>query len=275
MSSVLTNRSLERGCPLEALVDVAGDKLRAGERVQVVFDLDDTLFLVKPRKQTILRELAAGAHAGTEVGAALARLADSHIPYDLGHALDSVGVAGVYHNDISSAFFQRFFDGAYIRHDALNDGASDYVAQLHRMGVHIVYLSGRPDTMLQHTVDMLEEYRLPLASVSTEVILKRPHEMRLSDVAFKAEKAALLARGRACLGVFDNEPANLNAMVPAFRSAAFFLLDTDHSPAPPPLVMDAHVVTDFRSARARLNAALQSSKPLNLSGVTLTVSTEG
>ncbi|MEB3285049.1 MAG: HAD family hydrolase [Candidatus Sericytochromatia bacterium] len=275
MSSLVVNRHLDQGCPLEGLVLAADEKLRSGERVQVVFDLDDTLFLVKPRKQAILRELAAEFFAGTNVAQALSRLAASHIPYDLREALGTVGIAERHHENIQELFFQRFFDGGYIKHDALNEGATDYVNQLHQLGAHIVYLSGRPDTMLQATIDMLEQHRLPLHPSRTEVVLKRPHEMSVSDVAFKAEKAELLARGRICLGVFDNEPANLNAMSNAFSSASFFLLDTDHSPAPPPLAVDAHVVRDFRFTRARLNAALQRSKPLDMAGVTLTVSLDG
>ncbi|MEB3196047.1 MAG: HAD family hydrolase [Candidatus Sericytochromatia bacterium] len=247
---------LERLCPL-ALLERDSERLIArGERVQVIFDLDDTLFLVRSRKRKIFQEMAVEQAALPEVAASLSRLASASIPFDVGQALDSVGIARMHHGRLISEFFNRFFDGAYLVHDTLNLGAADFVARLGDLGVGIVYLSGRPANMLPQTAQILADAGFPVHAARTKFLLKGQAEAHLGDVEFKARKAEELVEAGRCVGVFDNEPANLNAVHQVFPGAHYYLLETDCAPAPPPLAMTAHRLVDFTRGRARLSAAV-------------------
>ena len=264
-------RSKADARPLDTIEIEATRRLANGENVQVVFDLDDTLFLVRPRKRAIFRELADAFAHEPAVAAALVELAAGEIPYDVREALGNVGIHADDHvSAIKDGFFARFFDGGYTVHDALNEGATEYVRRLHALGARVVYLSGRPEEMLGQTLDTLAAHGFPVGE-NTACVLKAPHEAHLGDVEFKGVKAEELAGYGATVAVFDNEPANLNAMAPAMPEAAWFLLDTDHSPNPPALAMDAHVVTDFAESRARLAAAFAATPSFRTSGWTLEV----
>ena len=261
--------------PLEAIEQAVTAHAARGERVQIVFDLDDTLFLVRPRKRAIFRELAGSfAHEPT-VAEALAELAEGDIPYDVVEALANVGIQAESHvGAIKGAFFARFFDGGYTVHDALNDGAAAYVNRLHAAGARVVYLSGRPEEMLPQTLQILADHGFPVDEATTATVLKGGRHAGLGDVEFKAVAAEELAAWGKTLAVYDNEPANLNAMRPAMPEATYFLLDTDHSPNPPAMAMDHHVVIDFAEKRARLAASFAATPSFRPGGWSLNVAAE-
>lgn len=245
-----------------ALADLAIEAIaraESGERVQVVFDLDDTLFLVHPRKRAIFRELATDV--GDQLAAdALERLAASEIPYDVKAALGTVGITEpTMVERLTRGFFDRFFDGAYTRHDAPNDGAAAFLAHLHAHGVRVVYLTGRPEEMTSRTRQTLERHGFPLDE-NTALMLKGRHESHLGDAEFKGVKAREIAAWGPVLAVLDNEPANLNAMWEAAPTARYFLLDTDHSPNPPLPTMVVEVLRDFAQARTHLETSLAASR---------------
>jgi phosphoglycolate phosphatase-like HAD superfamily hydrolase len=260
--------------PLEAIEQEIHRHAARGERVQIVFDLDDTLFLVRPRKRAIFRELSVAFAHDVAVGRSLAALAEGDICYDVREALNGVGIHADEHvGAIKDAFFARFFDGGYTVHDALNEGAAEYVTRLHAAGARIVYLSGRPEEMLPRTLQTLADQGFPVDEATTATVLKGAQDP-VNDVAFKAAKAVELAAWGKTVAVFDNEPANLNAMRPAMPEAAYVLLDTDHSPNPPALEMDAHVLTDFARERARLSASLAATPSFRHGGWSLEVAAE-
>jgi hypothetical protein len=258
--------------PLCDLSQAVQALLAEGQVPQIVFDLDDTLFLVKPRKRAIFHELAASQN-DLAVAESLRRLAGAEIPYDVREALESVGIGGeTLLNELQSAFFERFFDGRYTRHDEPNMDAAAYVRLLKGHGVRLVYLSGRPEDMRQETLEMLSRHGFPLTSCDTEVVLKQASESHLLDPEFKALKALEIAEHGPILAFFDNEPANLNAMQPASPGARCFLLDTDHSPNPPVLAMSAFVIRDFKR---RLAASLAASPHFTNGDWSLQVELEG
>lgn len=241
---------------LEAVVTAVEASVSRGEVPHVVFDLDDTLFLVRPRKQAIFRELARGT-GELALATALINLADTAIPYDVVDALATVGIEAPHQvAPIKSAFFDRFFNGDYTAHDEPNVGAATYVERLRQAGAKVVYLTGRPEEMQPRTLDTLAANGFPTCPITTDLILKSTAESVLGDAEFKGVKAQEIAARGPVLAAFDNEPANLNAMHAAMPEAHYFLLDTDHSPAPPPMAMAHHVMVDFATVAARLSASM-------------------
>jgi phosphoglycolate phosphatase-like HAD superfamily hydrolase len=261
-----------QACPLTDLAQATISAAQQGRTVQVVFDLDDTLFLVRPRKRAIFRELADAFHPEHPTREALWRLSVSEIPYDVKEALATVGIDHPETvTNLVSGFFARFFDGEYTRHDAPNTGAAAYLNHLHAHGVKIVYLSGRPEEMMSQTIETLVAAGFPLDLDAPDVVLKAKHEMHIADAEFKGIKGREIAERGPVLASFDNEPANLNAMREAMPEATFFLLDTDHSPNPPELEMPVVVMKDFQRMVNRLEASLAATPTFGTQGWTMNV----
>lgn len=262
----LQARTAGTTCPLTDLAEVAAAAVQQGVAPQVVFDLDDTLFLVRPRKRAIFRELAETYGRQHGLAEALHTLAAGEIPYDVAEALGSVGITHDHHVDaLKKGFFDRFFDGSYTAHDAVNEGAVEYVNHLAAQGVTVVYLTGRPEEMAPQTRETLAAGGFPVDG-NTRLILKETVNAKMADADFKGLKAAEIAAVGPVLATFDNEPANLNAMKAAMADARFFLLDTDHSPNPPALQMDVHVMGTFEVERRNLAAALAASPSFKQGG---------
>jgi hypothetical protein len=259
--------AMQPGGPLAELARAAFDAVERGERAQVIFDLDDTLFLVRPRKRAIFRELAEAHAHDQELHTRLHALAGAPIPYDVMEALATVGITQApVAKTLKDQFFARFFDGAYTRHDEPNEGAAAYVRHLHARGVQVVYLTGRPEEMMPRTRRTLADHGFPIDHERAALVLKATHESHLGDAEFKGVKAAEIGAWGPVLGVFDNEPANLNAMKAAMADARFFLLDTDHSPNPPALQMDVHVMGTFELERRTLATTLANSPSFKQGG---------
>lgn len=276
MSQSLTALSLHgsQGGPLAEMAEAAIAAVKRGENAQVVFDLDDTLFLVRPRKRAIFRELAEAHRHDEALASALHRLAGSEIPYDVNEAL---GTVGIHHPHtvtvLKDGFFERFFNGEYARHDAPNEGAAHYVGWLHQEGVRIVYLSGRPEEMMSQTREILATHGFPVGG-NTEILLKPTAQAKMGDAEFKGAVALEIAEAGPIFGMFDNEPANLNAMLPAAPEAWYFLLETDCSPNPPQLAMSVHVMDVFEMVK-HLNASLAATPNFGKGGWSLDVQVEG
>jgi phosphoglycolate phosphatase-like HAD superfamily hydrolase len=255
-----------KSCPLSDLADLAAAAVEQGANPQVVFDLDDTLFLVRPRKRAIFRELAETYGREHDLCEALHQLAEGEIPYDVAEALGTVGITHDHHvAALKKGFFDRFFDGTYTAHDAVNEGAVAYVNHLANQGVTVVYLTGRPEEMLPQTRETLAAGGFPVDE-RTRLILKETVNAKMADADFKGLKAAEIAAVGPVLATFDNEPANLNAMKAAMADARFFLLDTDHSPNPPALQMDVHVMGTFELERRTLATTLANSPSFKQGG---------
>lgn len=269
LSTTERNATTSAAEPLLAIASGLIAQAAAGQKVQVVFDLDDTLVLVAPRKAAIFAELATLDGLSQLQSAALRRLASLAIPYDVKQALGLVGIeCPDLVGRLVGEFFARFFDGRFLAHDVATPGAVSYVRHLHRSGVQVVYLTGRPATMTQHSAEALVALGFPLDGESARLMLKP--DAAMGDAEFKAMAAQAIAAVAPVGAAFDNEPANLNAMSFAWADAHHVHLLTDGMPNPPALAMEAHAVPHFESPRLAL-AYAASASPKGLSGFKLSV----
>ena len=78
-------------------------------------------------------------------------------------------------------------------------------------GAKIVYLTGRDiPRMHDGTVISLARNRFPMNASEAELIMKP--DPKIDDLEFKKAQMARIAKMGEVIGVFENEPANLNAM---------------------------------------------------------------
>lgn len=193
-----------------------------------VFDLDSTLLDNRPRQARILQEYGRAAGLDALLGAAPWHF----VGWDLDDALRNAGLSDAlvraHRGPVRRFWEERFFTNAFCRHDLPVSGASAFVRAVRAAGARIAYVTGRPASMEEGTLEVLRRFEFPLPDGKTTWLLMKPGEA-LRDDAWKAiARDAVDAIGPVVLA-FDNEPAHVNAYARAWRRALAIHLDTDHS----------------------------------------------
>jgi hypothetical protein len=198
-----------------------------GKPVKVVFDLDGTIFDVKPRSLRILKEFALSKKArdiSTDIASWALGLEAFQLLYTLGESAAANKVPGS--PDQVNAFLkeafhfwkERFFTQHYLTFDHPTAGAVDYVNRVVDSGGIAVYLTGRDwPGMGRGTLTMLEHFGFPTSPRATESILKP--NAGLDDAEFKDEALRELRIEGNAVALFDNEPANFHVFEKNFPEA--------------------------------------------------------
>jgi hypothetical protein len=209
----------------------------------VVFDLDSTLLDNRPRQAQILRDFGSlrGQPGFGAVGA------EHFEDWDLRRALVNAGVAPAtveaLYPDLRAFWKRWFFSDAYCDRDVPVRGAPAYVNEVRRVGGKLVYLSGRPQSMLAGTVRSLSAQGFPISGVDVTLMLKP--DALLHDDEWKVRACAPVAELGPVTAAFDNEPVHINGYRAAWPDAVCVHLDTDQSGRAIELLPDIHTIPDF------------------------------
>lgn len=220
--------------PLVNLVVRTEDTNRQHQTPVVVFDIDDTLLDTRFRTARIFGELALHPTFRTQYpqdSDRLLRIRPTQVQYSTETTLIRAGITHpAVIAEIVNYWKMRFFSDFYAAEDIQLPDAARYVRQLHRSGAIIVYLTGRPqETMRLGTQTALQRWRFPLDQRTA--LLMKP-DAAMEDLVFKRGAMNEIARMGTVIGVFENEPANLNLLSSRFPEADLFFVDTIHSPKP-------------------------------------------
>ncbi len=198
-----------------------------GKPIKVVFDLDSTIFDVKPRTLRIWKEFAQTKEA-RKISPALADwslgLQAHSLLYTLEESARANGVpvpeaeAKEFLREAFRYWRQRFFSHHYITMDHPTLGAVEYVSRVVDAGAVAVYLTGRDwPGMGKGTQMMLEYCGFPVDPRSSELFMK-PNS-GLDDAEFKDEALRDLRKNGDVVALFDNEPANFHVFEKNFPEA--------------------------------------------------------
>ena len=225
----------------DELLSRAVDQVGVGS--VAIFDLDGCLFDTRFRQVAIFKEFAA-AHGAL----GLFHIEASHFQdWDLRNTLKRLGVSSARAEEIypklRDFWWPRFFSDTYVRMDHAMPGAVELVRACHNKGAHVVYLTGRDNTMRKGTEDSLVAFGFPYQTSKTRLMTKP--EFSMDDTQYK--EAALEEIG--LLGVpklfVDNEPSNCNRFVHCCPDALVLFFETDHSPRPDEPRSDLHWLRSF------------------------------
>lgn len=218
---------------LRTLLQRSDELAREGRRPVVMFDLDDTLINTRERNLRILQDFAATIQdTNPDEAAKIRTLQADQIQYLLADTLKIVGVTDAALLQKASDFWlSKFFTNEYCARDVQNPGAALYLHLLARAGAKIVYLTGRDEPRMgDGTREALRRNRFPMRPDQAVLMLKP--DKSIDDLQFKISQYPTVAAMGEVIGVFENEPANINSMADAFPSAQAIFLDTIHSPKP-------------------------------------------
>jgi hypothetical protein len=255
----------------------------AGPSAVAVFDLDSTLLDNRPRQAAILRDY------GEEAGLPALRAArpEHFASWDLARALERAGLgrteARRHAGPFRDFWEERFFTSRYCRLDVPIPGAPEFARAVHAAGARIAYVTGRPATMRNGTLEVLRAFGFPVPSPAARplpspaarplpspaargegdprtrgegaavTLLMKPGEA-LRDDAWKAVARDIVEGHGTPVLVLDNEPAHLNAYARAWPAALAIHLDTDHSDRPVEVEPSIPSVLDLRLSPEVLSA---------------------
>lgn len=222
------------------LLDWIEQVAASGTQPVVVFDLDSTLYHTDQRHLTIFSEFIEHHHPNDPVlRAAFHELGKNGYIWSPMHELRrlQIGDDALVHA-LSQYWRERFFSNEYLRHDLPVDGAPEYVRACHDRGAFCYYLTGRTRSLMEEgTRASLYRHGFPMDS---RTYLHMKQKKTDDDLQFKLDAATPLRALGQVLGIFENEPANLNGLSEAFPEALAVFLDTICMPLAPPLA--PHVV---------------------------------
>ncbi len=208
----------------------------------LVFDLDETLVNSIPRRYLAYREvlpaLVAALPSETEqasVARAVERLSLFGMErlsnrYDAVELFRSLGVLNAgFIREADRTMFRAYLHERYMDFDQEVPCATTFVRRMLRRGAHLFYVSSRSQSkQAEGTARSLRRLRMAEAGDAVEVILKQDgiESIDFKRQAFARVHAAKRLGGRPArvVGVFENEPENINAMLREFPEArAYFV----------------------------------------------------
>ncbi len=200
---------------------------QGGKPVTVVFDLDSTIFDVKPRTLRILKEFALGSKAralSEDIAEWCLSLQSHDLLYTLEESARANQVPGseeVVRSFMKEAFQfwrTRFFSHAYLTMDQPAPGAVDFANRVVDLGATAIYLTGRDwPGMGRGTQSMLEFHGFPVDARASKLLMKP--NAGLDDADFKDEALRELRVDGNAVALFDNEPANFHVFEKNFPEA--------------------------------------------------------
>jgi hypothetical protein len=237
------------GAPARSLSEVLerAARVRAeGRPALAIFDIDGTI--LDPAART--REIVVGALDGPspvvdpprpDLAQAMRALPLSEQPYAPESTFARIGVRDTaFVRALMTRWSQDFFSNRFLSRDEIVPGAVAYLDSLHAHGVTIVYFTGRDaPRMLAGTAQSLLERGFPIGVAGTMLILKP--DRSIADFDYKQAALDEIARYGTVVGVFENEPRNINLLHGRFPDAPAFYVDTKHSPNAP--AVDAGITT--------------------------------
>ncbi|MBI4870734.1 MAG: HAD family hydrolase [Candidatus Riflebacteria bacterium] len=220
-----------------------------GRRPVNVFDLDGTLFETGSRhKAAMLKFARQNQRRYPDLRAKLERWVPEQLPYEISDTFDELGIRNAADREAAMRLWKECFhsnEGLHL--DRPLPGAREYVNKLHKAGSTIVYLTGRKIAQQQKgSLEVLAEKGFPVPPERCALIMNP--RTGLHDTMFKGSAAVreqIAALGEV-VAVFDNEPGNVNVLAKSFPSALMVFLDTNHSPAAPPLDTGIPGIRNFR-----------------------------
>jgi beta-phosphoglucomutase-like phosphatase (HAD superfamily) len=209
------------------LSHILGIAQAAGPGHAAVFDLDGCLFDTRPRQVQIFRELASQAGFDALYRVEVVHFHDWSLRATLIRAGVDAGWVDAHLPRIRAYWESRFFQSDHVLYDHAMPGAAALVRAVHAAGVHVVYLTGRDDSMRPGTEIALRRFGFPYDDPRATLLTKP--DAAQDDTSFKDAALEVVATLGHVVLYLDNEPANVNMFRRRHPDARVVFVETDHS----------------------------------------------
>jgi len=209
------------------------ETVKNGETPVLVFDLDETLIDSTPRKYMAFREAVEsicgdmnrpsgfGCEAATAIHQAQFYALENH--YAVLDLFDSSTISSEWRATLDRTMTGIYLSGKGLELDREIPGAAKFVQKMRALGAKVYFVSSRSkNTQRQGTLESLWALGLGSPNIDQELVLKVDG---VRSIDFKKATFAMIHKKPGhVVGVFENEPENMNAMVKEFSGAlAYFI----------------------------------------------------
>lgn len=232
----------QEASPLKGLMLTLEERAKAGVASTLIFDLDETVVDSTPRRLLAL-QLAREQHCSTEKIQGDASLQDAcnrvkkvrlrhfeglYNSYSFFELWKSLGLENsdlqIWRDGVERKTVEEYLSGRFEEFDQAVFGAVQFLQSVQEVGATVYFVSSRyEDVQGESTRRSLERLRMIGSNFfPTQLKLRLRGEPSL---AFKQRAFREIAEssGESVIGVFENEPENLIAMMETFpRARAFF-----------------------------------------------------
>ena len=186
----------------------------------IVMDLDETVIDSIPRRFYSMRRALGDVALTPKELDAIASIEISDLyrlenRYDLTPIFQRLGIP----KDTQTRFEDRataiYLSGFGLEYDVPMAGADRYVRELRRAGARIIFVSSRYDRLQRKGTEANLIALGMIAPSQVNDIILRPEGM--SSIDFKRWAFSRISGN--VVGIFENEPENMNAMIEAFPNA--------------------------------------------------------
>jgi phosphoglycolate phosphatase-like HAD superfamily hydrolase len=213
------------------------ETIDTSERPQIILDIDDTLIDCRYRKHQVFRDFLQQPHILAEFPLESERLIllnREDVCYRIEDNLNKVSIQS---KEFAKAIFQfwkaHYFTYPYLIHDQAFPGAVNFVQRLEKLGVRVIYLTGRDrKNMEQGTLTALQNLGFPVDGSHIHFYFKP--DIGMEDHLFKISVLDHIKQLGPVLAALENELPNLNAMADKFSDALMYWRPTLYAPNPPP-----------------------------------------
>ncbi len=226
---------------LTEVLNATVESKKNGVTPKIYFDLDSTLFDVKPRVKRIISEFGhlestlAKFPVAAKILRKIEQVAESY------HIRDHLKHFGLeeesheLHKDLLHYWNHKFFHSEYLLEDVPYKGAVEYVNRLFGAGAEIVYLTGRDtERMKQGSFESLKKWKFPIDSQNAKLVLKPNKE--LDDAEFKRDHFLTVHLAGQPIWFFENEPHNIHLILRDCPYVKIIYFESVHSgKSDPPL----------------------------------------
>jgi len=235
---------------------------KLGPKPVVLLDLDSTLYEVAPRSFGIIREwiLSNRPTFAPHMWEVLERLQLEHVGYSLNDTLHALGLDVQSPEvlklaaDLKAYWWPRFFSNEYLPMDLPYPGAVEFAVQLHGLGAHLVYLTGRERAKMgTGTILNLKRDGFPFDERTT---LWMKEDSALDDRDYKLQAAKNVRSLGELVASFENEPRNLVALAAFYPNAFHVFVETVSSDHPAPRGEGIYRLKRFSSLNSISNKTL-------------------
>lgn len=217
---------------LMSILDEARAANTKGDRLDVVFDIDSTLFCVSPRTEAILNRLSNDTELldkFPEFTKKLAHLKATSKDWGIRTILERARFTATieFFEALRKKWSSQFFSSDYLHIDEPYPGAIEYLNELHQAGARIRYLTGRDaPNMGKGTRAAFEMWKIPLEL--PEFLLMKPDTQR-HDAEFKRDTLKRIYGEERGIWFFENEPVIINLVRKALPRIKIVFMDSVHS----------------------------------------------
>jgi hypothetical protein len=203
----------------------------AGETFRVGFDLDSTLFEVTERNQRILEEFVESEHLENypHIKKLLKEVRMQLSDHGLGMAIRRHYGDNLKDEKVKEQLIEywkaRFFTDEYLDIDTPFEGSVEYVRELHNLGTHIFYLTGRDVVRMgKGTPRQLTKWKFPHEEARAQLIMKP--QKGLDDARFKTDQLKGLGKVD---WFFENEPQIIHLVEEEIPEVKIVFFESSHS----------------------------------------------